>query len=238
MKTCIAIQRDWAMTRVDVMVIIAVLFVLGAFLSPLLAAAHRRAQSTNCASNLRAIGLTYGIWQRDHNGQYPMSVSVTNGGGMELIATGNIAGYFLTMTDYLSTAIFLSCPADSRVVGIPPSEPISVFPHSFNNSNISYFVGLNADKSHPHALLFGDDNFAIGDGVHPHPIDNSAVDDTPVKSGISELLSNAPIWWTGARHEFVGNVAFGNGSVQQTSSVKLQEALQETAFATNRLVIP
>ncbi len=237
MKLCSAYQRNLAFTWVDLAMVVVVLLVLTALmLAPVLTAAKRRAQRINCASKLRQICIVYDIWQRDHNGQYPNSVLTTNE-GVELIARGDVAAYFITMTDYISTPMILNCPADSRL------EAHFMTPwvgdrNGLNNSNISYFVGLDANKTRPQTIISGDDNFAIGDGVHPHPPDNSAIGDIPVKSGLLDLSSNTPIWWTGDRHKYVGNVAFSDGHVQPTSGDELQRAVQETGIPTNRLAIP
>jgi type II secretory pathway pseudopilin PulG len=238
MKLYFAHRKNKAFTWVEIMVVIVLVLILVAILAPVLGAAKRRAQRLNCASNLNEIGFAYLLWQRDHYDQYPMSVSVTNGGGRELIEAGNMAAYFTIMSNYLAVPKILTCPADSRF-SVPAFIPDIIYPNSvLNNSNISYFVGLSVDKTRPKAFISGDDNIAIGDGIHPHPPDNSASGDIPVKSGLLELSSNAPIWWTGARHKFVGNIVFNDGSVQQTSGDELQQALLQTKLPTNRLEIP
>jgi hypothetical protein len=53
-----------------------------------------------------------------------------------------------------------------------------------------------------------------------------------------ELSTNAPISWTSARHHFAGNIGLADGSVQQFTIQRLQNALQQTGLATNRLAIP
>lgn len=136
---------------------------------------------------------------------------------MELIATGNVAAGYLVMSNELSTPKILRCPADIRRVWA------TNFSTGFDNSHISYFVGLDAAETEPQMFLSGDDNFAIG-GV-------------PVKSGVLQLLTNAPVTWTKTRHKFVGNIGMADGSVQQVITDGLQKALQQ-AGATNRLLIP
>ena len=121
------------------------------------------------------------------------------------------------MSNELSTPKTLICPADVR-------QPAKDFGSTFCNSNISYFVGVDADQSHPQMILSGDDNFEIA-GI-------------PVKSGLLELSTNAPVAWTAARHKFVGNIGLADGSVQQVTTHSLKTALQQTGLATNRLAIP
>ena len=147
-----------------------------------------------------------------------MSVSVTNGGVMEL--TGGLEAWktFLVMSNELSTPKIFMCPEDTEHFSA------TNFSVGFSAQNISYFIGLDADESNPQILLSGDDNFAVG-GV-------------PVKSGRLDLTANTPVTWTAARHHFAGNIAVADGSVQQLSQNELKHAIQQTTLMTNHLAIP
>ena len=230
MKPRFSHQRNQALTLVEVLVIIAVLAVVVALLLSWLAASKRIPQKINCVSNLKQIGIAFRLWEGDNNGKYPMVVSVTNGGAMELITTGNVAACFQVMSNELSTPKILLCPEDTRRVRATNFSTL-------NSSNISYFVGLDAAETNPQMFLSGDDNFAIGG--------------FPVKSGVLELSTNTPVtwtslrhvaynshFWTAARHKFVGNIGMADGSAQQFTTDGLQKALQQTGVTTNRLVLP
>ena len=206
-----------ALTLVEVIVVIAVLVIAVALILPALAMAKRKTSKISCANDLKQVGIAFRLWEGDNNGKYPMVVSVTNGGAMELIATGNVAACFRVMSNELNTPKILLCPEDTRRV-------LATNWSTLNNSNISYFVGLEAVESKPQMILEGDDNFAIG-GV-------------PVKSGVLQLLTNTPIAWTKGRHKLYGNIGLADGSVQQLTTDGLQQALQRTGVATNRLAIP
>lgn len=176
-------------------------------------------KSSNCVNNLKLIGLSYRIWADDHIGRFPMQVSVTNGGTMELTANGkNPWLNLLVMSNYLSTPRNLWCPDDKDHVLATNGTS------GFSAANTSYFVGLDADTNHPQMFLSGDDNFAIGGVI--------------VKSGLLEFSTNALIAWTSGRHVNAGNIGFADGSVMQTSPSGLQRMLVETGVATNRLAIP
>jgi type II secretory pathway pseudopilin PulG len=219
MKPRFSNQRNHALTLVEVLVVIAVLVAVAALLLPGLAASRRKSNRINCVSNLKQIGLACRIWEGDNGDKYPMFVSVTNGGAMELAATGNVAAVFQAMSNELSTPKLLVCPNDdSRTAA-------TNFTTGFNASRISYFVSLDVtNETSPQTFLSGDDNFEIGGAL--------------VKSGLLELSTNAPISWTAARHKFVGNIGLADGSVQQTTQNGLRQALQKTGLATNRLAIP
>ena len=138
---------------------------------------------------------------------------------MELVSAGNVAACFQVMSNELSTPKILLCPADTRRIWA------TNFSAYFDNSHISYFVGLDVtNETNPQMFLSGDDNFAIG-GV-------------PVKSGVLQLLTNTPVTWTKARHKFAGYLGLADGSVEQLTTNGLQQALQQTGVATNRFVLP
>lgn len=223
------------MTIVEVLVIIAVLAALAALLLPLLAAAKHRAQRINCASNLKQVGDAFQIWGQDYTNRYPMSVLVANGGAKELIAIDNVAGLCQVMSNELTTTKILFCPEDRNVVYLPLGNGFSS--SNFCNKNISYFVGTEADESHPQRLLCGDDNFQVNGSL--------------VASGVLSLSTNVPVEWASGRHvspgshfwtpakaRFAGNIVFADGSVATFSDDGLQSALQQTGLATNRLAIP
>jgi len=173
MKLRFSHQRNQALTRTEAIVVIATLAVLFVLLLPaLVTVGHNGRQRINCVSNLKQIGIAYRLWEGDNNGKYPMAVSVTNGGAMELVATGNVAAGFLVMSNELSTPKILLCPEDTYRVRATNFSTL-------NSSNISYFVGLDAAETKPQLFLSGDDNFTIG-GI-------------PEKSGLLELSTNTPI---------------------------------------------
>jgi prepilin-type N-terminal cleavage/methylation domain-containing protein len=222
-------QTNRALTLVEVLVVIVVLAVLVAvFLPAIVSTGHNGGQRINCVNNLKEIGLAYRVWAGDNNDKYPMFVSVTNGGAMELIATGNVISCFQAMSNELSTPKILICPEDKK--RFPAATNFST---SQLKNKISYFVGLDASDTQPQMLLSGDDNLAV-DGV-------------PLKSGLVQLSSNANVTWTSGRHisykeHFwmptydIGNIGLADGSVQQLTQNGLQQAFQQTG--TNRLAIP
>jgi competence protein ComGC len=218
MKPRFSNQRTIALTMVEVLVVVAALLIIAAIILPALAMANRKSNKLGCASCLKQIGVTYRVWAGNNGDKYPMQVSVTNGGAMELIATGNVAACFQVMSNELNTPKVLICPQDTKRI------PATSFSRGFNNDNVSYFVGLDANLDHPQMFLSGDDNFAVGGAS--------------VKSGLLRLWTNTPITWTAARHQFVGNIGLADGSVQQLTTKGLQQALQQIGVATNRLAIP
>jgi hypothetical protein len=220
MKPRVSHQKTAALTLTEVLVVICVVAVLVLVILPgVIPDGPRKAPRINCLNNLQQIGLAYRIWAGDHNGKFPMQVSVTNGGTMELTADGkNPWLNFLAMSNVLNTPKYLVCPSDKDRVGATD------FTNGLSAKNISYFVGLDADTNHPQMFLSGDDNFAIG-GV-------------PVRSGLLELSTNASITWTAERHVNGDNIGRADGSVSSVSNSQFANLLRQTGVATNRLAIP
>lgn len=222
MKPNCSNRRSRAFTLLEVVVVIFVMALLVAMLLPALSR-PKYGHHFSCANNLRQIGLSYRLWESDNGGKYPMDVSVTNGGTMELFKNGSSFQSFaflnyLPMANQLSTPKILHCPADTN--GFAATD----FSSGFNNQNVSYFVGLDASAENPRTILSGDDNFEI----------NSVA----VKSGLLEFSSNTPIAWSAARHKFSGNILLADGSVQSVTISGLSNLVQQTGLVTNRLAIP
>jgi len=214
MKPRFTNQRTAALTLVEVLIVVGALALVIAMLLPALAAAKRRASKISCVSQLKIIGVACRVWPSGQDSKYPAQVSVTNGGAMELIAAGNVAAYFQVMSNELGSTKVLICPQDTE--HIPATDFATL-----ENSNISYFVGLDAADTQPQTLLSGDDNFMVNG--------------KKVQSGILNLHTNDVFAWTKERHQGAGNILLGDGSVQQATSADLTSIAR---LATNRLAIP
>lgn len=195
-----------------------VLAVLAAMLLPALSKAKRRGSHVSCAGLVKQICISSLVWAGDHNGKYPIELSVAEGGTKELAATGDVVTTFQIMSNELSTPKVLICWTDTDHLFA------TNFSTGFSAKNISYFIGLDASTNSPSTFLSGDDNFTITGG--------------PAKSGLFNVASNAPITWTAARHHFSGNIGLSDGSVQSLANSNLVNQFNQTGLATNRLAIP
>jgi type II secretory pathway pseudopilin PulG len=153
MKPRFSNQTNRAMTLVEAVVVIAVLAVFVAMLLPAIQHNHRYpASRINCVNSLKEIGLAYRVWAGDNNDKFPMEISVTNGGTMELAATGNVVATFQIMSSELSTPKLLYCTSDKD------RTCATNFTTDFSAKHISYFVGLDTANTNQQIFLSGDDN--------------------------------------------------------------------------------
>jgi hypothetical protein len=195
----------------------AVLVILVAVFLPRTARLH--SPEIACSNNLKQIGLAYRIWEGDNGDISPMGVSITNGGVMELITTGNVVSVFQVMSNELSTTKILVCPLDTRRYAIDFT--------GLKNANISYFIGVDVTNDaypNPQQIFSGDSDLGPG-GL-------------PTKSGLQLFSTNDPIGWSTTRHVRKGNIGLSDGSVDTLSSNRLNTYFVATGFATNRLAIP
>ncbi|MFO1513271.1 MAG: hypothetical protein U1F83_10225 [Verrucomicrobiota bacterium] len=79
------------------------------------------------------------------------------------------------------------------------------------NSNLNYFVALDANASAPQMFLSGDDNLLIGGEAGRYGV---AIKGVPVKPGLLSLWTNTPVGGLRNDYQKQGNVGLADGSVQ------------------------
>ncbi|MEO6184557.1 MAG: type II secretion system protein [Verrucomicrobiota bacterium] len=216
MKNSFHKNCNQAFTLIEVILIVATLTLLVAVFLPALARQQLKKKQIACVNNLMQVGLSFRIW--DSNGdRYSMAMSTNEGGTMEYLETSEMFRHFQTLSNELGSPKVLVCPSDKERGAAANFQSLS-------NSNISYFVGADASENLPQSILSGDRN--VTNGLTP-------------KNGILVLLKNQTVGWTKEIHNRQGNVALGDGSVQQCDSARLQnEIVAHSDLATNRIALP
>src|ERR1051325_3922656 len=209
-------RRDGAFTLIEMLCVIAIIGILFALLMPAIARTKGRAKRVECIGNLRETGVAFQLFAHDHNGKFPAQVSTNEGGSLEFVATGYQTGgtfYFAfqhcrPVARELVTPKLLACPADLQ------RWPATDF-NQFNNTNLSYFIGLKADPAMPDAILSGDENI----------------------SGDSTIITIGPIRtrrWLSGPHGSRGNLLFSDAHVEESSDARLRSQ----ASVTEDIVLP
>src|SRR5438105_3552880 len=101
-----------AITRMEIIVVVAAVATLLSLVVVGIIRAKGRARTVCCNCNLKQIGLSFRVWE-DQGTNFPMRVSIKNGGTMELISTGQVFSSFQVASNQLSTPRILVCPEDA-----------------------------------------------------------------------------------------------------------------------------
>jgi prepilin-type processing-associated H-X9-DG protein len=204
-----------AFTQVELLVIVGIIAVLVCVLFPAMRRAQQRAFRISCTSNLKQIGLAFKTWSLDNQGRFPWQVLTNQARDIKPEVATNVYLQFMMMSNELSTPYILRCPADAQ-------RAVTRNFGKLSKTNVSYFVGLDAEDTTPQMFLAGDRNLTNGLAATNH---------------VLFLATNLPVGWTHELHSGQGNIGLADGSVQQFTSSRLSEAVTNTS-AGGRLLMP
>jgi prepilin-type N-terminal cleavage/methylation domain-containing protein len=258
--------RETGFTLIELLVVIAIIAILASTQLPALARAKQEAQRINCVNNLQRVGKAYRLWGNDNGDRYPAQQTAALGGWQDLVNEGTTAdryiyyNYTIMQNEMGESAKIVMCPADDRIPNTnfyPPwadaPTPTTSYPAqpafgTFNNTNVSYWVGPGASGDYPLALLAGDRNMGSIGGTSPlpgnsqdvnygfsPPIGSSTGADVALNTNGTVIFATpnysypnyGAVGWSAKLHSEgnisgAGNILLGDGSVQQVSSANFR----------------
>jgi prepilin-type processing-associated H-X9-DG protein len=218
-----------AFTLLEVIVIIVIIALLALVFLP---TRHRRSSNfavrISCVNNLKEIGTAYHLWAGDNGDLVPSQQTVASNGWREFLTNANQGticwtNYVIMQNELGQSPKLLICPSDERL-------PAQDFTNKFDNSNISYFVGVSANVNQFLSIQGGDRN--LGPGIVPtNDYGYSPRTGKGNDVAIPTNSSKGPVLWSLKMHSMdiakssdgAGNILFGDGSAQQVSTASFNQ---------------
>jgi type II secretory pathway pseudopilin PulG len=204
---------------IELLVVVAIIGLLAALLLPSLVRAKEQARVLHCLNNLKQVAVAFRVFSLDREAYFPWHTPPSEGGTFGSVAGEGWRNY-LAASNELITPRILKCSSDRETVpgAVNWFDGSGGFANAaFQGKALSYFTGLDGYEQIPATLLAGDRNIAGA------PVGQcSSVCPLP---GIAALDLNAKVkslFWTNAVHDFEGNVALADGSVQRLKNPGLR----------------
>lgn len=216
--------RKSAFTRIEVVAVVAGLFLVFVVAFPLLGASRGESKRVGCQNNLRQVLAAFHMWMDAHGEAVPWIVPMREGGTRPdsglTSRNGAVWIEMSVLSNYAASPRILACPAD------PAAGPADNWGsgqggllNSGNRQNaVSYILGTDALLNLPRSVLTGDRDFTAhsGPGVCARGFNN-----------VFNIFNGNPTGWTNLVHSTLGHLGMFDGSVEAVPSSRLSKAFSE-----------
>ena len=225
-------QRRTAFTLLELLVVILVIAFLLSMCPVTFAHAKQKAQRLACLNNLKEIGTAYHLWAEGNGHLVPSQQTLASNGWEDFLTDANQGSkcwmnYAIMAHELGQSPKLVVCPADERQAALS-------FTNDFDNTHVSYFVGVNANDLYPESIQGGDRN--LGPGPVPDP--DYGYSPKSGKGNDVTIPITGPVSWSLKMHSAgnragAGNILLGDGSGQQMSSASFNRDWLRNAQGTN-----
>ncbi len=187
-------RRRAGLTLVEGIVVLAILAIVGALYLSTLSRGYTRSSRVGCVTNLKHVVLGFRMWSNDHADEFPF-VSTAPESSRPFAGTPQVFRHFQAASNELVRPKILHCHTDK-------TRTTATNFHQLQNTNLSYFVGLDAREDAPQSILSGDRNLTGG-----------------MCSGgfLRTLTPRTEAGWTAEMHQFAGNVGWRMGASRSST---------------------
>lgn len=138
-------------TLIELLVVIAIIAILAAILFPVFAQAREAARKTSCTSNLKQVGIAFGLYTQDFDECFPWAAS-------------NLGGATTTWYDLVEPYVKVGASGFGYTGGV--QRPFYICP-SFSNTNVPILPGDPSPPTFPASQVTPAMSYAANGNVMP-----------------------------------------------------------------------
>ncbi|HTI71429.1 MAG TPA: type II secretion system protein [Candidatus Limnocylindria bacterium] len=213
---------------IEILVVLAVVALICGLLLPALTRARHAADGVSCVSHLKVIGLAVRTFEVDFtNCPWASTNGIIRNG--KPFATRDLDTIYRVFSNDLHQGS-LVCPADRRPQ-YSRKQPVATAPANYLAMNPTYFFNVAILKTDEalDSVLAGDRNLILeGSPGFDYRQTTLTTPEWNLGLGPSGAIPLTGLKFSTAVHNSRGNILLGDGSVQQVSSARLVEAMEQS----------